>query len=137
MANLLFNYVLSLLYFNVNPALLNLAQVCTAYQKSFRKTKVRFFRIQEYYYILQLSYKGKGVSVEENLMYIILNIHTAKFEIITQLLSIRVKMLFKLGFILPSRKECKQILSLAKSSHPRLARWLCENYSLAQPKNVG
>ena len=39
-----------------------------------------YFRIQEYYYILQLSYKGKGVSVEENLMYIILNIHTAKFE---------------------------------------------------------
>ena len=57
MANLLFNYVLSLLYFNVNSAVESC--ICTAYQKSFRKTKVGFFRFKEYYYILQFSFLTK------------------------------------------------------------------------------
>ena len=77
----------------MNPAVESC--ICTAYQKSSRKTKVRFFRIQEYYYILQLSYKGKGVSVEENLMYIILNyiqqnLNFLSYHLLTVLLSFSV-----------------------------------------------
>ena len=61
MANLLFNYVLSLLYFNVNSAVESC--ICTAYQKSFRKTKVGFFRFKEYYYFaIFLSYKNQNKS---------------------------------------------------------------------------
>ena len=54
-------YVLSLLYFNVNSAVESC--ICTAYQKSFRKTKVEFFRFKEYYYFaIFLSYKNQNKS---------------------------------------------------------------------------